>query len=607
MTTLTPPPPLTAAARKRLVEERKRRSLAWRVIHALGSLQLALVLLATITIAIGAATFYESAVSTKFAQAHFYKAPWFIAWLGLLCVNLFCVTLTRWPWQKKHTGFIVTHYGIILLLIGAVVGSKMGFEGNVTLHTDKPPVNRITTSHSVLQVESPSDGAVYLIPFDAETAQPSEKRPRILDIPGSSTKLVATGFSHNLLESESLESSAAPEAGPGAAIRFASATAAQDLSMAFALNAGEGSERDFFGLARIAFLPELPARETRMANESQMIFARFAPVVQGDGGSTGVSFSLSSDGQKVTATAPDGSSATYLRSEITDDPIQVGGATATLREYWPDFQIIDGRPATISPLPNNPAILVTVTGPAQAGTTGQPLLEMAPLPRGTGIRYQLSRDGIIYASGEGEPAGAIPLEWADWTAEVTTAMPRAAAVTTVSPGPESVEGVPGFFAQLRAPDGTAGPGKWIRSGSIETLALDLTVVRLGYGLEVRPVPFQIALKSFEVPRLEGTETPANFIATVEFTETATGATKGGVARMNHPASWPGDLFANLTGINYKFSQAEWNPQDLGETTLQVLYDPGWLLKWVGSLAICVGIFIMFYIRPKRDPRETATS
>ena len=72
--------------------------------------------------------------------------------------------------------------------------------------------------------------------------------------------------------------------------------------------------------------------------------------------------------------------------------------------------------------------------------------------------------------------------------------------------------------------------------------------------------------------------------------------------MNHPASFPGTLLANFTGINYKFSQAEWNPRNLEETTLQVLYDPGWLLKWIGSLGICVGIAIMFYWRPGgRDP------
>ncbi len=128
------------------------------------------------------------------------------------------------------------------------------------------------------------------------------------------------------------------------------------------------------------------------------------------------------------------------------------------------------------------------------------------------------------------------------------------------------------------------------------------VVRVGYGLEAKSIPFTLRLVDFQVPRDEGTDTPSNFLATIEFRDAATGGTKTGVAKMNHPASFPGSLAANLTGINYKFSQAEWNPRNLEETTLQVLYDPGWLLKWIGSLGICVGIAIMFYWRPgNRDP------
>ena len=83
-----------------------------------------------------------------------------------------------------------------------------------------------------------------------------------------------------------------------------------------------------------------------------------------------------------------------------------------------------------------------------------------------------------------------------------------------------------------------------------------------------------------------------------FKNLKTGEEKSGLIRMNHPASYPGGLLATITGFNHKFSQAEWNPQDLKETTLQVLYDPGWLLKWIGSLAICLGIATMFYLRPR---------
>ena len=137
---------LTPAQRRQLIAERQKNSSLWRVIHWLGSLQLALILLATIAIACAAATIAESEFSTKVAQVYIYKAPWFLVWLGVLCINLFAVTLTRWPWEKKHAGFIITHYGIILLLFGAIVGLQTGFEGNVTLHTDKPPIRKLTFS-----------------------------------------------------------------------------------------------------------------------------------------------------------------------------------------------------------------------------------------------------------------------------------------------------------------------------------------------------------------------------------------------------------------------------------------------------------------------------
>jgi hypothetical protein len=30
-----------------------------------------------------------------------------------------------------------------------------------------------------------------------------------------------------------------------------------------------------------------------------------------------------------------------------------------------------------------------------------------------------------------------------------------------------------------------------------------------------------------------------------------------------------------------------------------LRDPGWLLKWIGSLLIVAGVFMMFYLQPYR--------
>jgi hypothetical protein len=34
-----------------------------------------------------------------------------------------------------------------------------------------------------------------------------------------------------------------------------------------------------------------------------------------------------------------------------------------------------------------------------------------------------------------------------------------------------------------------------------------------------------------------------------------------------------------------------------------LRDPGWLLKWIGSLLVVIGVFMMFYLQPYRKQTE----
>ena len=98
-----------------------------------------------------------------------------------------------------------------------------------------------------------------------------------------------------------------------------------------------------------------------------------------------------------------------------------------------------------------------------------------------------------------------------------------------------------------------------------------------------PLPFSITLENFEVPRDEGTETPSDYISSAALRRTRPRArVVRDTAHMNSPAMFPGDFWRSLLGWNYKFSQANWDPQNLNQTTLQVLYDPGWPFKWIGS-------------------------
>lgn len=581
-----------------MIARRQKESSTWWIIHRLGSLNFALILLATIALACAAATFAESGFNTKIAHTYIYKNPLFLIWLAALCVNLFAVTLTRWPWQKKHVGFIVTHYGIITLLMGAVVGMQIGYEGNVTLSKDAPPTTRVVTSRSIIQLESPTDHGLYVMGFDAETAKPSAERPRTFAVPGTKWKIIATDFSDNLLQESKLVADPAGE--PAVLLRMSSAMVKQTIEIPLFLSGDQPVEEDFFGLARIIFQPDLPDVIPLSEHETQMVFAKFAPVVESGKSASGMQFRLSDDGEKVTFISSGGDAATYLRKEIMKQAVPTGDATVTVEDYWPDFAMVDGRPASQSPNPVNPAVLIRIFPKAASSSEDKPHLTLAPAEGG--IVYQLGRGGSTAFSGTAQVGESFALGWADWQAEVVQALPRARLETeTIAgpPGPANAPGIPGFRAHLETAPGESGPAEWVESGKATALRAQngTDVVRIAYGLESKPVPFSIRLLRFDIPRDEGTDTPADFRASVEFRDATTGAITTGVARMNHPASFPGTFWSNVTGNNYKFSQAEWNPRDLNETTLQVLHDPGWMLKWIGSLGICLGIAIMFYWKP----------
>src|SRR2546430_6307476 len=126
----------------RMGHSRSTEQPAWQrnpVFEFFASLKLAVVLLAVLIIAAIAGTIYESSFDAKVARAYVYGAPWFNVWLVLLGANLVCSALSRWPWRKHHLAFLITHLGIITLLIGSLIGRIWGIDRKST---------RLNSSHS---------------------------------------------------------------------------------------------------------------------------------------------------------------------------------------------------------------------------------------------------------------------------------------------------------------------------------------------------------------------------------------------------------------------------------------------------------------------------
>lgn len=107
------------------------------------SLKLAVCLLAVLIIASAVGTWYESKLNADVAREYIYNAWWFNGWMVLLGVNLFCAAAIRYPWKPHQTGFVITHAGIITLLIGGLIDRRWGIEGTIELNRGAPPASRL--------------------------------------------------------------------------------------------------------------------------------------------------------------------------------------------------------------------------------------------------------------------------------------------------------------------------------------------------------------------------------------------------------------------------------------------------------------------------------
>jgi hypothetical protein len=66
--------------------------------------------------------------------------------------------------------------------------------------------------------------------------------------------------------------------------------------------------------------------------------------------------------------------------------------------------------------------------------------------------------------------------------------------------------------------------------------------------------------------------------------------------MNRPIHWPPGWQGEWFGTSFKIAQANHDmPNNPDYSGLQVVRDPGWGPQWIGSLMICIGLFVMFYL------------
>src|SRR5216110_1832191 len=419
------------------------------------SLKLAVVLLAVLIAGAIVGTLYESSFDAKVARTYVYGAPWFNAWLVLLGANLTASAFSRWPWKKYHTAFLITHLGIITLLIGSLIGRIFGVEGTITLFKGEAPTNRLLVDQHQLRVHD-LDGIIKGYPAEFLHHPPSREHPRNLGKLASGASLQIVDYAPAIegkLNPRPLKDGGAP------ALHFKIETAMMNQHLESWLLADDPQHGSFsMGLANIALKrgsaagsqPSGVNAKNEPVDLEESIFALSkAPDEQighiNKGGSTGAKVQLEppengNKGRVLISLSGKETSFDVAENVGRETKIEKTPFTLKIDNYWADFRIENGKPNSISDQPNNPAVLITIRGkgvPQPASETknphgtgempttgGPPTMPPAGEAALNHLTLFVANDGAIsyelLSRKDGKSSGKIdinkPLDtgWADW-------------------------------------------------------------------------------------------------------------------------------------------------------------------------------------------------
>ena len=120
--------------RQRSAESRTTPRGIYALLAALGSLHLAVVLIGAFAALLAWATLAESRYGAAAAHFGIYDTVWFAALNALLALNVLCAVLVRFPWRQRQAGFLVTHLGILVLLLGCLATRQLGIEAQLPIY-----------------------------------------------------------------------------------------------------------------------------------------------------------------------------------------------------------------------------------------------------------------------------------------------------------------------------------------------------------------------------------------------------------------------------------------------------------------------------------------
>ncbi len=578
-----------------------------RFLKLLGSLKFAVFLIASLVALLIISTSLESAWGTSFAQKTFYQNRWFDLFLSLLWVNIFCSTLTRYPFKKHHTGFVITHIGILILLAGALLTRLLGVEGQMML-VEGEHKHTIQQDGYVLNVTSPNQPPVTPVTIELK----NKGSPHPIPIPLNdthlhlflhrtsehliSTQMVTEGTGQNpanhaiqaALHSDTVgldqtfsliekdpenPQSAAASIGPATLVlKIARDPATPPRSWLKISKKGKGE------LFSMELTPELLARWQEGISEEKITLPsteltltniRYLPNAKVD------------ENNRLMNSPEDIHFNPAIEFEVHDPQGQKERHTKFA--LFPDFDSLHGKASgNLFDL----AVALEIPVPESAQEPQPPYLIFSVSPQGQWTYRSLSSKG---SSQEGAVSLNSPTSagWMDIT--FTVAQIYNHAVISKQVVEDSHGGAFGAEISLVEEGNAVGQKQWVLLNQPAVFETKTGPLQLALTAKNLTLPFLLQLADFRKVDYPGTQNPSSFESDVLLYDMKEKTTIQKTISMNHPLDYAG----------FRIFQSSYiQDPSIGEASIfTIAKNPGITFIYSGAIILFTGVILLFYIKP----------
>jgi len=556
----------------------------------LSSLQLAVVLLFSLAAILAVGTFYESAYDADTAKHYVYGTWWFAAYLGLLGTNVLFAALSRWPWKRRHTGFLIVHLGILTILAGSFITLFLAYEGQIII-AEGETQSRLFLKDPSLYFYEASQGRLEEIPAKFRFSPPRPDSPFGAKVLDKVLVKVDEYLPHAVGETHVEEGSG--EENPALLVQLSGSNAQVEE---WIFSREYDKQRLNLGPASVTFL-ELPDQLSlnKILEQKELR----GPVLLA------------------------GSTLLPLKGNL-GRAIAIGKKVLFIENFLPHAAVTRGILVNRSPKPENPVAKLTLKDekgreqrhtvfakfpklPTLHGEENAPLLplklfwipeslgeqknELALAQTPTGKLYYALRQGGIWQNPNILPReGEVSTGWMDFKFSIKKITQHAEIKRKYKKinVPKGKQGPPPAIHLALAGEGQM-TDLWIGRGESREVRLGPKTFKVAYALKSEPLGFELKLRDFIMGTYEGTQDPASYESEVTLLDPANRVQEDHLIAMNQPLDYK----------KFKIFQASYqiNPDGPDWSVFSVSYDPGVPVKYLGSLVLVLGIIIIFFFRP----------